>query len=231
MEIRILELVEGARKAEGLAVIIDVFRAFSVACYVFQNGAQRIYPVSTVDEAITLRNENPSRILIGEVKGKRPEGFAYGNSPTQVQQVDFEGKQCVQRTGAGTQGIVNASRADIIITGSFVNAQAVIEYIKAKNPAVVSLVAMGHNGVRSADEDVLFAKYVKNALEGYPNNFDAIKQHLRGYESAQKFFNSELERAPEDDFHLSLSLDKVDFVLELQQDKDRPYLVKKELRG
>ena len=28
MEIRILELIEGAKKAEGLTVIIDVFRAF-----------------------------------------------------------------------------------------------------------------------------------------------------------------------------------------------------------
>ena len=33
MEIRILELIEGAKKAEGLTVIIDVFRAFSLECY------------------------------------------------------------------------------------------------------------------------------------------------------------------------------------------------------
>jgi 2-phosphosulfolactate phosphatase len=33
MEIEILEFAEGARKARGLTVIIDVFRAFSVACY------------------------------------------------------------------------------------------------------------------------------------------------------------------------------------------------------
>ena len=35
MEIRILELIEGAKKAEGLTVIIDVFRAFSLECYLY----------------------------------------------------------------------------------------------------------------------------------------------------------------------------------------------------
>ena len=39
MKIEILELVEGAQKAKGMTVIIDVFRAFSVACYAFDAGA------------------------------------------------------------------------------------------------------------------------------------------------------------------------------------------------
>ena len=39
MEIRILELIEGAKKAEGLTVIIDVFRAFSLECYLYARGA------------------------------------------------------------------------------------------------------------------------------------------------------------------------------------------------
>lgn len=38
MEIRILELIEGAKKAEGLTVIIDVFRAFSLECYLYARG-------------------------------------------------------------------------------------------------------------------------------------------------------------------------------------------------
>ena len=42
MNIKILKLIEGAKKAEGLTVIIDVFRAFTVACYAFNNGARII---------------------------------------------------------------------------------------------------------------------------------------------------------------------------------------------
>ena len=42
MKVEILEFVEGARHAQGVTVIIDVFRAFSVACYVADAGAARI---------------------------------------------------------------------------------------------------------------------------------------------------------------------------------------------
>jgi phosphosulfolactate phosphohydrolase-like enzyme len=42
MKIEILEFVEGAQRAEGVTVIIDVFRAFSVACYIFDAGAVKL---------------------------------------------------------------------------------------------------------------------------------------------------------------------------------------------
>ena len=45
MHIEICHLIEGARNAEGLAVIIDVFRAFSLECYLFAAGAGEIRPV------------------------------------------------------------------------------------------------------------------------------------------------------------------------------------------
>ena len=41
MEIRILRLLEGAKQAEGLAVIIDVFRAFSLEAYLYSMDAAK----------------------------------------------------------------------------------------------------------------------------------------------------------------------------------------------
>ena len=41
MEIRILHLLEGARAARGLTVIIDVFRAFSLECYLYDMGVRK----------------------------------------------------------------------------------------------------------------------------------------------------------------------------------------------
>ena len=38
MNIQILELIDGAKAAKGLTVIIDVFRAMTVEAYVIQNG-------------------------------------------------------------------------------------------------------------------------------------------------------------------------------------------------
>ena len=133
MEIEVLHMIEGAKKARGIAVIIDVFRAFTVECYVMNNGAEKIIPVGSKELAYELKEKNKDFILTGERKGKILEGFDYGNSPTQVEKVDFTGKTIVHTTSAGTQGLDNAINADEIITGSLVNAKAIVEYIKEKN--------------------------------------------------------------------------------------------------
>lgn len=117
--IQILHLIDGARQATGLAVIIDVCRAFSVAAYVMAQGAQEIFPVGTVEEAKELGKRYAGSLLIGEIGAKKIEGFDFGNSPTEVRNKNFSGKSIVQRTSAGTQGIINATHADAILTGAF----------------------------------------------------------------------------------------------------------------
>lgn len=69
-KINVLHLIEGAKKAEGLTVIIDVFRAFSLECYLYDMGVKEIRPVGTVEEAISLKNMVSDSILIGERHGK-----------------------------------------------------------------------------------------------------------------------------------------------------------------
>ena len=66
MEIQILQLVEGARQARGIIVVIDVFRAFSTACYVIGKGAEMIIAVGEVETAFKLKEEHPEYILMGE---------------------------------------------------------------------------------------------------------------------------------------------------------------------
>jgi phosphosulfolactate phosphohydrolase-like enzyme len=56
--IEILDFEAGARAARGIAVIIDVFRAFSVACYALANGAERIIPPGNIEEARRLKREH-----------------------------------------------------------------------------------------------------------------------------------------------------------------------------
>ena len=42
MNIKILELIDGAKQAEGLTVVIDVLRAFSLEVCLFAQGAEKI---------------------------------------------------------------------------------------------------------------------------------------------------------------------------------------------
>lgn len=214
MDIRILELLEGARQARGLTVIIDVFRAFSTACYVMDRGAERILPVGEIEEAYRLKAEHPDWVLIGERGGVVQPGFDFGNSPTQVLKADLGGKTVVHTTSAGTQGIVSATSADEIITGSFVNAGAIVRYIRMRNPDVVSLVAMGLGGKSPADEDRLCASFLRNALIGEPNDFPAIVQYMKHGSRTGSFLDLEQEAsAPKEDFDLCMQLDRFHFVL------------------
>ena len=84
MQITIKHLIEGARQAEGLVVVIDVFRAFSLECWLYAMGAEEIRPVGAVEEALGWREKDPGCILIGERHGRKLDGFDFGNSPSTV---------------------------------------------------------------------------------------------------------------------------------------------------
>jgi 2-phosphosulfolactate phosphatase len=155
MEICLRQMVEGAREATGVAVIIDVFRAFSTACYVSANGARSIIPVGDLDDAYRMKALHPEYILMGERDERIQPGFDFGNLPAQIETVNFTDRIVVQTTSAGTQGIPNATRADQVLTRSFVNAKAVVDYLHRTQPSKVSLVAMGTVGKETSAEDTV----------------------------------------------------------------------------
>ena len=220
MEIRILQLIEGARAARGLTVIIDVFRAMTVEAYVLHNGAADLLPEGSLEEAYAYREAHPGTILIGERGGKKCPGFDFGNSPSAVKHVDFTGKTVVHTTSAGTQGIANAVGADEMLTGSLVNAKAIADYIRNSGAEVVSLVCMGLEGLEPTAEDTLCAEYIKSLVEGKPMDLaDGIAECKRT--SGAKFFDpANREVFPEEDFHLSVEADKFDFVLHVEKGPD-----------
>lgn len=220
MEIRQLELIEGARKAEGLTVIIDVFRAFSVAAYAMAQGAREIFPAGSAEDAFALAAQYPAVILIGEQGGKKVNGYDYGNSPDEISHVQLKDKVIIQSTGAGTRGLANALHASEIIAGSFPTADAIVRYIKSKSPEVVSLVAMGTRGVQHSEEDTVFSEYIRNQLEGKRTlTQEKIICELQKVQSAKKFFDPEAYWAPEQDFYKCLTLNKFPFVLVLADGK------------
>lgn len=226
MNIEILQLLDGAKKAQGLTVIIDVFRAFSTACYAFGGGIKCIFPVGDLDVAYQMKQKNPDSILVGERNEQKPEGFDFGNSPSQLLKGELAGKTMVHTTSSGTQGIANAISATEIITGSFVNAGAIINYIRKQKPAEVSLVCMGYSCQYPTDEDTLLAVYIKNELEGKPNDFDAMVEKIRIGDGARFFAPEKQEWAPAEDFDLCLSLNRFDFVLKVEQENGVNYLRK-----
>jgi len=210
MKVEILEFIEGAKKA---AVIIDVFRAFSVECYAFDAGAARIIATAGVEDAFNLKNTFANPVLVGERDEEKIDGFDFGNSPTEIIKTDLHGKTVIHTTTSGTQGLINALSADVVLTGSLVNAGAIVNYIKNLNPEQVSLVAMGYRGTQSAEEDLLCAGIISERLNGY---WDISEDRISALQntSGKRFFNPQnIDFSPPTDFFLCTMIDKFNFVL------------------
>ena len=216
MDIKILHLLEGADQAEGLAVVIDVFRAFSLECYLFSRGVQKIYAVGREETAWEMKREHPEYLMAGERGGVILPGFDYGNSPSQTEHADLRNRILVHTTSAGTQGLVHTSAAGAreILTGSLVNASAIASYIKDRNPERVSLVCMGNSGIAPAPEDELCARYIKSLLIGEPIEMGPEILSLVNEPSVAKFFNIKWKDVfPVKDLIMCLEYDRFPFIL------------------
>lgn len=214
MEISIKEFIRGAHEAEGLTVIVDVFRAFSTACYAFDGGVRRLLDVATPAEAFALRDKlKADVIIVGEQEEKKPEGFDLGNSPTEMMTGNIAGKTMIHCTTAGTSGIVNASGASEILGAGLVNAGATASYINMIKPGKVTLVAMGYRATEQAEEDLICARYIAGLLQGAePDISEEIRALRNG--SGQRFFRAEnLSFSPPTDFFLCTDLNRFNFAL------------------
>lgn len=218
------DFVVGAQAARGLVVVIDVFRAFSVAAYAFAQGARTIIPVAAIDDARALKLRYPDALLIGERHARPLPGFDCGNSPTELVRLDLQGRTLIHTTHAGTQGLANATQADEVITGALVNAGAIVRYIRSRKPQCVTLVRMGQDARERCDEDDLCAQILLQRLQGEHPDVSQVRERLRGAASAQKFFDPACDWAPERDFELCTQVDAFDFVLRLDTAAPEPNL-------
>ena len=219
-KVNVLHLIDGAKQAEGLTVIIDVFRAFSLENYLYDMGVELIRPIGSVEEAFKLKETTPNSLLFGERNGIKVEGFDFGNSPSSVNADIVKGKTILHTTSAGTQGVVNAKNATRILAGSLVNARAIAEYIIETQPEVVSLVCMGWNAEELAAEDELCAEYIKSILDGEDlPNMDERVADLQ-FHGGEHFFNPDNQEVfPEPDFWMCIKYDRFPYILEIYKDE------------
>ena len=221
MNIIIDSLLEGAQRATGHVAIIDVFRAFTTAAVALANGASRIIMVGSVDEALALRAQGLGQVCMGEVGGRAPNGFDFGNSPFEILGKDFQGCSIIQRTGAGTQGIVAARAASRLYAASFVTASATARALRAA-PDRVTLVAMGNNAVERTDEDELCALHLRNRLEDRPGDAHAARQLALASKEAARFHDPARPYLHPEDLEIALDVDRYDFAIRVELEDGRP---------
>src|SRR5215468_1298057 len=181
--------------------------------------------VRAVDEALALREAGIGQICMGEVRGRAPDGFDFGNSPFEISSVDFSSQTIIQRTSAGTQGIVEAAtKADRLYAASLVTAEATVRALLSGSPDHVSLVAMGDNGIKRTDEDELCAIHIRNRLEGRPGDADAIRRLILAGGEVRRFHDPARPYLHAQDADIALDVDRYDFavrVISMMGDRSR----------
>ncbi len=122
-----LQEVEGQGLQDQTAVVIDVLRATSSVVAALAAGAEAIYPVVSIEDAIKLATSlgRKDALLAGERRGHWIEGFDLGNSPTDFTPDSVGGKRVVMSTTNGTAALVASADADRVVIASLVNLSAV----------------------------------------------------------------------------------------------------------
>lgn len=223
MKISIDSLLAGAERAAGNVAVIDVFRAFTTAAVALANGASRIVMVGTVEEALALRNNGAVQVCMGEVGGRKPAGFDFGNSPFELLSVSLDDVAIAQRTSAGTQGIVAAARrASRLYASSLVTANATARALRSGTPDLITLVPMGSAGSVRTDEDELCALHLRNLLEGRSGDPEAVRRVILAGGEAERFLDPSRPHLHSSDLDVALDIDRYEFAVRVGLEDGRP---------
>ena len=204
--------LEDCHTANGTVIVIDVLRAFSTAAYAFSLGAKEILLVSTVEEALSLRMQTPNSKVMGEVNGIRPDGFDFGNSPTYLSQEDLSGITMIQRTTAGTQGVVRSQNAEVLLASSFVIADATVKHIRKLGSEEITFVITGKN-FGGGDEDLACAEYLEALMKDDRPDPKPFIQRVFASKDASHHFDPSKIGFPFSDLEYCTQIDKFDFAM------------------
>jgi 2-phosphosulfolactate phosphatase len=212
--------LEDCHTANGVVIVIDVLRAFSTAAYAFSLGAKEILLASSVEQALSLRSQIPHSKVMGEVNGIRPDGFDFGNSPTHLSQEDLSGITMIQRTTAGTQGVVRSQKAEVLLASSFVVADATKRHVKRLASDQVTFVITGKN-FGGGDEDLACAEYLEALMRGDRPDPKPFIQRVFASKDASFHFDPSKIGFPRSDLDYCTQIDKFDFAMPITRADDR----------
>lgn len=208
----------------GVVVVVDVLRAFTTAALALAAGATAVRCVGSVSDALAARAAHPDSLAIGEVDGRRPPGFDLGNSPTALADTAVDGRLLIQRTTAGTQGLVAAApNATALYACSFVCAGPTARVLTTLAPDSVSFVLTGVDH-RDGDEDRACADYVAALIADADTDPRSYLERVRSADAAAAFRDPLDPDMPASDVDHALRLDAVDFALRAELDGGWPTL-------
>ncbi len=168
---------------ESTKVLVDVFRSTSTMPIMLARGVPRIIPTSSVKEAKRMKSENPDYIVVGERYGMKIPGFDMTNSPDSALHYDFKGRTAVFTSTNGTLVLKRISAYGKVFVGSFINFHATVD--KLRNLDRVDIV-VSNRPDGPADEDHIFARFLKSELMGESPEFSHYAEQIRNSKGSRR---------------------------------------------
>jgi 2-phosphosulfolactate phosphatase len=203
----------------GVVVAVDVIRAFTTAAYAFGAGAKEIWLVGGVQEALDLGAAMPGSLVMGEEHGRRPAGFHLSNSPVEVATADVDGRSIVQRTSAGTRGVVAAVDADRLFAASLVCASATAAAVNRTGLGAPTYVVTGRfeDALENGSDDLETAQFIERVRTGQIADVDLVVKAVRGSgEAARTLALGEGDVHPLD-VDYATDVDRFGFAMEVER--------------
>ena len=214
-----LNRLQNMPDAHDTVIVIDVLRSFTTAAVALARGAKAIYPVEGLVQALTLSAELSSSVSVGAVGGGEPApGFDFGNSPSQLMQVDLTAKTIVMSTAAGVRGLQRFRHARQLYAASLVCARATAEAIRVAGAEEVYFIITGEWVDRDGDEDIACADYIEALLRCDDPKPEHYERRVRESDFGRRFSAGTSSNLPLADLELAAHADRFTFSMPVQLD-------------
>jgi 2-phosphosulfolactate phosphatase len=166
----------------SVCVVVDVLRASSSIVTLLERGASRVVAARDTTEARELHKRLPGHLLCGEEHGLPPEGFDYGNSPSEFSRLDLAGKPVILATSNGTRILAALADAPVLLVGALLNrtavAEAAVRVARERDLDIAVVCSAAYHGSTFVLEDALGAGAIVDAalrLADAPQAKDAAR--------------------------------------------------------
>ncbi|MCK4443713.1 MAG: 2-phosphosulfolactate phosphatase [Thermoplasmata archaeon] len=163
MDVRVLKGESGCQEAEGVAVVIDVFRATTTICCLLESNPKEIVVGRDFKDMADLVGSEDVECF-SEIENPYN---THDNSPLGALTVPLENKTALLITRNGTVAFDLVRHCDRVFAAALMNVNAIVDFLKRLKPEDVALIAVGHmNRDEETIEDNLCAEIIHAYLDG-----------------------------------------------------------------
>lgn len=162
---------EAKRWGEGVRIVLDELRASSLIVRLLEAGVTAVVPAASLSEARRLaRAEGERALLAGEHNVVRPQGFDFGNAPSEIVRADRDhlaGRIAVHSSRNGTTILRSQPAGATVLVGCLLNATAVAQAaydVASRDRIGIGIVCAGRRGSFAVDDAIAAGAIVERIL-------------------------------------------------------------------